>query len=128
MRVQARLIEQRKRDHLAPFRQGGVSAREITSWLECVRLVHSALPELSLTQIDLSCHFAGRRFSAPLFITGMTGGTEEAGQIKEFACLHPPKGVGKSVVVEQEDELRYRLGTKRWNKVLKKLRKLGHPV
>ena len=53
---------------------------------------------------------------------------DEADDIKEFACLHPPKGVGTSVVVEQEDELRYRLGAKRWNKVLKKLRRLGHAV
>jgi hypothetical protein len=53
---------------------------------------------------------------------------DEADQIKAFACLQPPEGMGKSVLVEQEDELRYRLGAKRWDKVLKKLRKLGHPV
>lgn len=109
MREQARRIEQRKRDHLAPFRQGGVSAREISSWLECVRLIHSALPELSLEQIDLSSHFAGRQFGAPLFITGMTGGTEEAGQInRDLACIAERLGIafglgsGRAMLVDEE--------------------------
>ena len=53
---------------------------------------------------------------------------DEADDIKNFACLYPPEGRGTSVIVEQADELRYRLGTKKWNKVLKRLRKLGHPV
>lgn len=53
---------------------------------------------------------------------------EEADQIKSFDCLHPPEGAGRPVIVEQEDELRHRLGSARWDKVLAKLRKLGHPV
>ncbi len=53
---------------------------------------------------------------------------DEADQIKSFDCLHPPRGVGRPVIVEQEGELRYRLGSKRWGKVLAKLRKLGHAV
>lgn len=53
---------------------------------------------------------------------------EEAPQIKTFECLHPPKGQGKPVIVEQEDELRYRLGSARWERVLTKLRKLGYAV
>ena len=53
---------------------------------------------------------------------------DEAEDIKAFSCLHPAEGQGVPVVVEQEDELRYRLGSAKWNKVLKKLRKLGHPV
>ena len=53
---------------------------------------------------------------------------DEADQIKSFDCLHPPKGQGKPVIVEQEDELRHRLGSDRWERVLTKLRKLGHAV
>ncbi len=53
---------------------------------------------------------------------------DEADDIRSFDCLHPPKGVGRAVIVEQADELRFRLGTKAWGRVEKKLRKLGHAV
>ncbi len=74
-------IEKRKRDHLKHFRNGEVPSRSRTTWLECVEFVHDSLPELSLNDIDLSTTFAGRKFPVPLTITGMTGGTEEAGEI-----------------------------------------------
>ena len=91
----AETIEQRKRDHLAPFRHGGVEARRTTAWFEHVQLIHSALPELSMDQIDLSARFCGRRFLAPLFITGMTGGTQEAGRInRELAAVAQKLGIG----------------------------------
>lgn len=53
---------------------------------------------------------------------------DEADEIYEFRCLHPPKGVGRSVLEEQQDELEYRFGRKRWRRVLEKLRDLGHAV
>ncbi len=73
--------EQRKRDHLAPFRTGGVGPREATSWLEHVRLVHQALTDVDFDGLDLATEFAGKPLRAPLFITGMTGGTAEAREI-----------------------------------------------
>jgi isopentenyl-diphosphate delta-isomerase len=72
---------QRKRDHLQPFRQGGVGARSATTLLECVLLEHRALPELAEDELELGAELAGHRFAAPLFITGMTGGTAEAAAI-----------------------------------------------
>jgi isopentenyl-diphosphate delta-isomerase len=79
--AQGHLTEQRKRDHLAPFRHGGVAARERTTLFECVHLLHDALPELDYGAVDTSVSFLGRTLRAPLFITGMTGGTQEAGRI-----------------------------------------------
>ena len=75
--------EQRKRDHLAPFRKGGVAPQDATTWLEHVRLVHQALTEVDLDVdgLDLTTEFAGKTLRAPLFITGMTGGTAEAREI-----------------------------------------------
>ncbi len=87
--------EQRKKDHLEPFRKGGASARSVTTWLEYVRLIHQALPELGLEEIDLSAEFAGRRFAAPLFVTGMTGGTPEAARInQDLARISERLGIG----------------------------------
>lgn len=73
----------RKRDHLEPFRHGSVPSRAQTHWLTCVELVHQALPELALNEIDLSASLAGHPLRAPLMITGMTGGTEEARDINQ---------------------------------------------
>lgn len=88
-------IDRRKRDHLAPFRTGGVPAREQTTWLECVRLVHRSLPELAFDELDTSVTFLGRRFALPLFITGMTGGTAEAAAInRDLAAVAERAGIG----------------------------------
>jgi len=91
----AERTERRKRDHLEPFRRGGVPARAATTWLEHVWLEHCALPELAADELDLSTEFAGRSFRAPLFVTGMTGGTPEAGRINaELAAVAERLGLG----------------------------------
>ncbi|MBN1948026.1 MAG: type 2 isopentenyl-diphosphate Delta-isomerase [Bradymonadales bacterium] len=94
----AGLTERRKRDHLDLFRLSSVEAKEGSTWLEHVHLVHQALPELDWDGIDLTAHFAGRTFQAPLFITGMTGGTDEAGEInRSLAALAQHLGIGFGV-------------------------------
>ncbi|HOU54493.1 MAG TPA: type 2 isopentenyl-diphosphate Delta-isomerase [Myxococcota bacterium] len=81
--MDVRPIEQRKRDHLEPFRGPGVPAREASTWLSCVHLIHQALPELDLRDVDLTVDFLGHRLRAPLWVTGMTGGTPEARRINQ---------------------------------------------
>ncbi len=48
------------------------------TYLEYVRLVHDALPEMDYDDIDTSMTFLRKRFSAPIIIDSMTGGTDEA--------------------------------------------------
>ena len=48
---------------------------------EDVTLVHQALPELNLSQIDLSCFWLGKKLSAPILINAITGGAECTGEI-----------------------------------------------
>ena len=45
--------------------------------------MHNALPEIDYADIETSCYFVNRRFSAPLIIDSMTGGTPEARKINE---------------------------------------------
>jgi hypothetical protein len=51
---------------------------------------------------------------------------EETDLVHRFACLHPR--AGRPLVVEQRDELEYRVGRRRWGAMLAVLRRLGHPV
>lgn len=76
-------IRQRKADHLALCARSSdeVAFRSRTTLLECVELVHDSLPELALSDLDLSVDMFGKRLRAPLLIAAMTGGTEEAGEV-----------------------------------------------
>ena len=86
-------ISQRKTDHLDLATTGDVAFRTTTTLFECVRLVHNALPELSLEEIDLSVRVLGKRLKAPLLIAAMTGGTERAARINaELASIAEERG------------------------------------
>jgi isopentenyl-diphosphate delta-isomerase len=51
------------------------------SWFDAWRFDHVALPEIDMAEVDTAVEFLGRRLSAPLLISCMTGGTAQAGQI-----------------------------------------------
>ena len=79
----AEAISRRKRSHLDLCEQGPVEFAGKTTLLEEVDLVHDALPELAVGEVDVSTALLGKRLRAPLLITGMTGGTEEAAEINQ---------------------------------------------
>ncbi len=88
-------ISGRKADHIALCVQGDVGFQAKTTFLEEVDLVHDALPELALEEVDLSCTFAGKTLRAPLFIAAMTGGTDAAEAInRDLAAVAEALGVG----------------------------------
>jgi isopentenyl-diphosphate delta-isomerase len=51
------------------------------NFFDDLRFEHQAFPEIDLEAIDLSVEFLGKRLDAPLLISCMTGGTEEATRI-----------------------------------------------
>lgn len=73
-------LSQRKTDHIRINLERDVASR-ISSGLEAWRFGHEALPEIDLAEVDLSIDFLGRRLRAPLLISSMTGGTDEARRI-----------------------------------------------
>ncbi|MDP9002092.1 MAG: type 2 isopentenyl-diphosphate Delta-isomerase [Myxococcota bacterium] len=88
-------IGERKNDHLALCAKEDVGFQKASTLLECVRLVHDALPDLATADIDLSVTLLGKRIRAPLVIASMTGGSEEAGQInRELATIAEERGYG----------------------------------
>ena len=76
-------IEQRKADHLDLCATDDVAFRQRTTLLECVRLVHQALPEADFDSIDTRVRLLGKELRAPLLIAAMTGGHERAAEINQ---------------------------------------------
>lgn len=63
-----------------------------------VCLVHNALPELNMGELDLSITLFGKRLRAPIIIAGMTGGYPEAEEInRNLAEAAAECGVGMGV-------------------------------
>ncbi len=73
--------EQRKSDHIRINLEEDVNFRQLTTGLEHYHFLHQMLPEVNLDEIDLGVSFLGKRLKAPLLISSMTGGTEQARQI-----------------------------------------------
>jgi isopentenyl-diphosphate delta-isomerase len=73
-------ITSRKSDHIRINLEEDVRSG-LTTGLEGYRFIHQALPELNLEEVDLSLSLFGRHLSAPILISSMTGGTDEAGRI-----------------------------------------------
>jgi isopentenyl-diphosphate delta-isomerase len=82
-RFELETIKSRKKEGIDIPLKKGAQARATSTYLEYVRFVHNALPEIDYTDIETSCFFMNRRFSAPLIIDSMTGGTPEARKINE---------------------------------------------
>ncbi|HUK37885.1 MAG TPA: type 2 isopentenyl-diphosphate Delta-isomerase [Methanomicrobiales archaeon] len=86
----------RKQDHLRICAGGNVEAG--FSGFSDVRLVHAALPECSLAELDLSTAFLGHRFASPLFIAAMTGGHRDAAPVnRNLAAAAERAGIGMGV-------------------------------
>lgn len=88
-------ISQRKQDHIDLCATGDVGFRAKTTLFEEIELVHDALPELSIDEVDTSVTLFGKRLSAPIVIAAMTGGTEKARSINlELARIADEEGYG----------------------------------
>lgn len=88
----------RKDAHLDLCATGEVEPAENSTLLECVRLVHCAMPEMAVGDVDLTTDFLGKRVRAPLLVTGMTGGTERAREVnRDLAMLAERHGLAFGV-------------------------------
>ena len=104
-------IYQRKRDHIQLSHDGPVGLEGDRGLWSEVTLVHNALPELAMSEVDLSAQLLGHPLKAPLMITGMTGGPPEAGEINRSlarvcASLGVAFGVGSQRVITKNPQSR----------------------
>jgi len=70
-------ISSRKADHIRINLDENVNSA-LTTGLERYHFKHRALPELNLDKVDLSLNLFGRDLRAPILISSMTGGNDEA--------------------------------------------------
>src|SRR5512142_2616136 len=88
----------RKLEHLRINLKEDVQFRETTNGLERYRFVHQALPDIALPEIDLTTSFLGKRLQAPLLISSMTGGADEAARINlTLATAAQATGIAKGL-------------------------------
>jgi len=88
-------IKKRKREGIEIPLKENTQGKRNSTYLEYVKLIHNALPELDFDEVDLSTSFLGKSFSAPLIIDSMTGGTDEAFLInKRLGQIAEKYGIG----------------------------------
>lgn len=88
-------IEKRKKDHLELCAKKDVSFHKKTTLLEEVELSYKALPELSMSEIDLSTTFLGKKFSFPFLVSAITGGAQVSKKVNlEIASACQEIGIG----------------------------------
>jgi isopentenyl-diphosphate delta-isomerase len=78
--------EARKSRHLDICLEEDV-ASQLDAGFSRIRLRHEALPECALEDVDTRVTFFGRRLTAPIIISSMTGGTERAKAINHNLAI-----------------------------------------
>ncbi len=101
----------RKDEHLDIALSEDVEAIDKTTWLEHVHLVHRALPEMDLDEVDMTVELLGKRLRAPLIIDSMTGGSERGlevnrGLARAAGRLGIGMGVGSQRAALENPQLR----------------------
>lgn len=91
-------IAARKNNHIDICLREDVQSRLLNGF-EKYRLIHNALPEADFNTYSTETEFLGKKISAPILISSMTGGTEQGEQIninlvKAASILNLPFAIG----------------------------------
>ena len=99
--------QKRKKEHLEICLDTASVTSGSGTGLDRYRLVHNALPELDLDEIELGATFLGKRLKAPMLISSMTGGFDLARKVNRNLAAAAQKlgiamGVGSQRVAIEE--------------------------
>ena len=105
-----RRTQSRKAEHIRINLAEDVQSKGVTAGFEKYRFLHTALPEIDLADVATEVTVLGRRLGAPILISCMTGGTDEAGRINAALAeaaneLRLPIGLGSGRVLLERPEL-----------------------
>lgn len=103
-------IQARKADHLRICLDEDVQFNQTSNGLERYRFRHCCLPELDCSEINLKTTFLGKTLEAPLLISSMTGGTEQAKLINQRLAAVAARyglamGVGSQRIAVEKPEV-----------------------
>ncbi len=91
-------VIKRKEEGIDVVLKRKVDAREATNLLECVHLIHSALPEIDMAEVDISTSLLGHKLKAPIIVDSMTGGAPLAERVNGvLASVAEEMGFGMGV-------------------------------
>lgn len=86
--------ERRKADHIRINLEQDVAFKGLTTGLERLAFMHSAVPEIDLAAVDTTTTLFGKTLRAPLLISSMTGGTAEAQRLnRDLAAAAQATGI-----------------------------------
>jgi isopentenyl-diphosphate delta-isomerase len=99
----------RKADHIRINLKEDVGSG-ITTGLERYHFIHEALPEISLSDVNTKVDVFGKTLNAPILISSMTGGTEEAARFNQTLAeaaqaTRIAMGLGSQRVALEQPEL-----------------------
>lgn len=87
-------ISARKAEHLDLCGTDEVAFRGKSTLLDEVHLVHDALPEMAVSDVDLTVELVGRKLRAPVVIAAMTGGVDSAERVnRDLAAVAQELGL-----------------------------------
>lgn len=102
----------RKEDHLRICLEENVQARAVETGLRDVYLIHRALPEIAVEDVNLSTELFSHKLSAPIIIEAMTGGVKRAFEInaalaEAAEALGLAMGVGSQRAAIEDPRMAY---------------------
>ena len=91
-------VGRRKEEHLDLSLNGDVENGAVSSGFEDYRFIHQALPELDFDKIDTGISIFGKKLTAPLMISPITGGTAGGGRLNlRLAKLARKKNIAMGI-------------------------------
>lgn len=103
-------IRRRKGRHLSVCIEPNAPIESAHTFFEEVRLVHHALPEVDVQEINTTTEFLGHQLKYPFFVSCMTGGSEAGARVNRHLVqaaqvMGIPVGLGSMRVLLREPEL-----------------------
>jgi isopentenyl-diphosphate Delta-isomerase len=100
----------RKAEHIRINVEEDVAAKGVEPGFDRWRFIHAALPEIDLADVSLETQLLGRSVGAPVLISCMTGGTQEAREINlrlaaAAQTRRLPMGLGSCRVLLERPEV-----------------------
>jgi len=105
-------ISKRKIDHIKIVLEKDCSFHSVSAGFEDVLFFHDSIPEISISDVDTSISFLGKKLSSPILIDAITGGFQGAEKINLYLAENAEKhgiafAVGSQRAMLENPELSY---------------------